>query len=123
MNERVEALFGVAFVLSAAASLGVAAVEVFDVELLTVLTEVGPLTIDYATAVSVAAIAVAFYEQGGGVTDFGAMEPIYLYSVIAMVGLTAWGAYDPGFAANQDVPVQLGLLAVTIMGYWGLAHH
>jgi hypothetical protein len=122
MDDRIESLFGVAFAVSAAASIGIGTVEFGGYQMLETITTVGPMTLDYATVISVAALVVAYLELGGGATDLGNLPDLQLYAVYLAAGLTVWGSFDPGFAADQNLAIQLALVGGTLVGYWALAH-
>lgn len=121
MDDRIESLFGIAFALSAAASLGVGTIEIFGLTMLDTIREVGPLTIDYATVVSLSALAVAYAEIGGS-TTFGRLSDIQQGAVYLALGITVYGSINPGFASDQTLVIQLALIAGTLMGYWALSH-
>jgi hypothetical protein len=123
MNERIEAVVGIVFAITAAASLGIGDITLFGVYLLEPLAEVGPATLDWATAGSVVALVVGYLEIGDGNTDFDAMEPLYIYLALGTVALTAYGSYQPGFAEGQPLAIQLAVLAISVAGYWALAHN
>jgi hypothetical protein len=95
----------------------------FDVYLLETLASVGPFTVDWATVGSVLALVVGYLEVGDGNTNFDTMDDLYLYMALGAVGLTVYGSYEPAFAEGQSLAVQLALLAVSIAGYWALAHN
>jgi hypothetical protein len=121
--ERVEVIFGIAFTVSAAASFGAADISFLGQDLLTVLTEIGPFTLDYATVVSLAAILVGYYEFGGGVTSVSSMEQFEQAAAAGTVVLTAYGAANPAFVEGESALIQLGLVGVSLAGYWALARN
>lgn len=122
-QERLEVLFGIAFTVTAAASYGAADVSFLGQDLLNVLTEIGPFTLDIATAVSVVAILVGFYEFGNGVTDIGGMAEFEQAAAAGTVLLTVYGSTDPQFVEGESAIVQLGLIGVSLAGYWALSRN
>lgn len=124
--ERAEALLGIGYTVTAAASIG--AVSNFSVagyDILATLTTAGPFVLDVATVVSLAAVIVAFIElgPGGSTTDISGLETGYQAAILATLGLTAYGSANPAFAASEAVPVQFALLGVSVAGYWALAYN
>lgn len=120
--ERMEVLFGIAFTVTAAASYGAADVSFLGQDLLRVLTEIGPFTLDIATGVSVVAILVAFYEFGG-VTDIQGMDEFEQAATLGTLALTLYGSTNPEFVAGESAVIQLGLIGVSLAGYWALARN
>lgn len=122
-QERLEVVFGIAFTVTAAASYGAADVSFLGQDLLNVLTTAGPFTVDIATVVSGIAILVAFYEFGDGITDISRMAQFEQAAAAGTIALSVYGSVNPQFVEGESALIQLGLIGVSLAGYWALSRN
>jgi hypothetical protein len=92
----------------------------FGVGLLDVVhtTDVG-FILDYATLGSALSLLVVW---GLNRPEIGSWELEYQGLALASVGLVVWGSYEPGFASDMGIGIQLLLVGISLGGYWTFAH-
>lgn len=111
-------LLGGLFAVSVAVSAGVASVSLLDVSLAEVIWTMDPLTVDWASAISIAILLTAYLTH---MPDLSRMSSDKSVLLLLTVGIIVLGMLDPGYAANQAV---IGLLGVGISagGYWAIQY-
>lgn len=120
-DEKIEFLVGLVYTVTAAASIGAGEVSMFGIDLMQQVQTIndGMFVIDLATIGSGLALIYVWFTNR---PTIGNMELIYQIVIGGSVLLLFWGSYDPGFAADMDFSVQIGLIGLSLAGYWGLAH-
>lgn len=111
-------LGGAMFTVSVAVSAGIASITLLGQDFSTVLWESGGGTfaVDISTAISILLIG---FVSAVSMPSFSDMRPEYQLAVLVTLIVIVFGAYDPGFAASNNL-LGLGAVAVTGAAYWGI---
>ena len=114
--DAIDIILAAVYGLTAAASIGVVGVELFDVELLEVIEEAGPITLDYATVLSAGVWVVAIARAQ---PDIEGLSQQSRWMIAGAILLVAYGAFEPaGVVDRAGEAVGLIALAVAGAGYW-----
>ena len=104
------------YIFSAAASIGVMNVELLDTDLMEVIQEMGPLVLDYATAISAVVWIIAVARS---TPDVGKLSQEARLVILVAIGLVVYGAYEPAGVVERGSEL-IGLVAIALAsgGYW-----